>query len=90
MAINAASYYQRDPNVRFAIKHKLFHDHVERGVAILDEGLQYNPGNPLLLQRLAELHGGSMPRKPDPRLAAKYFLEAYENGGPTFANVRRL
>lgn len=83
MATNAAGYYSRDKNERFAIRNKRYHDHVERGIAILQEGLQYLPNHPLLLQRLAELHGGSMPRKPDPRLAAKYYLEAYENGGPT-------
>jgi hypothetical protein len=84
MATNAAGYYHRDKKERFAIRTKLFNDHVERGIAILQEGLQYLPNNPLLLQRLAELHGGSMPRKPDPRLAAEYFLKAYQNGGSTF------
>jgi hypothetical protein len=84
MATNAAGYYLRDKNERFAIRNKRFHEHVERGISILEEGLRYIPGNPLLLQRLAELYGGSMPRKPDPRLAAKYFLEAYAHGGPSF------
>lgn len=81
MAYNAASSYLRDKNLRFAIKHKLYRDHVQRGIAILNEGLQYNPNDPLLLQRLGEIY---QTREPDPRLAAMYFLEAHKNGARDF------
>lgn len=81
MAFNAASYYARNKQMRFAIKHQLYRDHVERGIKILEEGLQYNPHDPVLLMRLGEIYRD---RQPDPRLAAKYFLASYENGASPF------
>jgi hypothetical protein len=84
MSHNAASAYLRDRNLRFAAKHQLFRKHVARGIAILEEGLRYNPNNPRLLQSLGEIYGGGMAKQPDPRLAAKYFMEAYENGSKEF------
>ena len=48
-------------------------------IAILHEGLRYNPGNWILLKDLGEIYGGGQPRSPDPRLAAQYFIEAYQN-----------
>jgi hypothetical protein len=79
MAFNAASYYGNDNSLRYAIKHKLYRDHVQRGIAILEEGLRYNPDQPVLLQRLGEIY---QTREPDSRLAAKYFLEAHKHGAP--------
>jgi tetratricopeptide (TPR) repeat protein len=81
MAFNAASSYLRDKNRRFADRQIKYRDHVQRGISILEEGLRYNPGNPLLLQRLGEIY---RERQPDPRLSAKYFLEAYEHGAASF------
>jgi tetratricopeptide (TPR) repeat protein len=81
MAFNAASYYLRDKNLRFGIKHHLYREHVERGIQILEEGLRFNPGDPVLLSRLGEIYRD---RNPDPRLAAKYFLEAYEHNASSF------
>ncbi|OAI56479.1 hypothetical protein AYO49_04215 [Verrucomicrobiaceae bacterium SCGC AG-212-N21] len=77
MAFNAAGAYQRDTSLRYAIRHKLYRDHVQRGIDILQEGLKFNPEHPLLLQRLGEVY---MLKKSEPQLAAKYFLEAYERG----------
>ncbi len=81
MAFNAASYYQRNTNLRFAIRNELFKKHVDRGIEILEEGLRYNPDDPLLLSRLGEIY---KERKPDPRLAARYLLAAYKNGASGF------
>lgn len=81
MAYNAASNYLKDKDLRFAIKHKLYRDHVQRGIAILEEGLKFNPEDPLLLQRLGEIYQN---RQPDPRLSAKYFLEAHKHGARDF------
>ncbi|MFZ4764582.1 MAG: hypothetical protein ACOYMN_06470, partial [Roseimicrobium sp.] len=81
MAYNAASYYQRAKELRYAIRHKFYRDHVARGEAILREGLQFLPNDPKLLQRLGEVYRD---RKADPRLAAQYFLEAFEHGAPSY------
>jgi tetratricopeptide (TPR) repeat protein len=81
MAVNAASSYRRDKTLRFAIKDKLFRDHVQRGITILEEGLRYLPDDPLLLTRLGEIYRD---RQPDPRLAAKYFREAHKHGASPF------
>lgn len=84
MAYNAAGAYLRNKELRFATRHENFRKHVDRGIAILEEGLRYIPDHPLLLRRLAEIYGGSQARRPDPRLAAQYYLASYENGGPEF------
>jgi tetratricopeptide (TPR) repeat protein len=81
MAFNAASNYLHDNNRRFAERQQRFREQVQRGITILEEGLRYNPDNPLLLQRLGEIYRD---RQPEPRLAAKYFLEAYEHGAASF------
>lgn len=77
MAYNAASSFRNDPSLRFAIKHKLFRDHVERGIAILNEGLRYLPDHPRLLVKLGDIYRD---RKPDPRLASEVYLKAHANG----------
>jgi hypothetical protein len=77
MAYNASRHYQNDKSLRFAIRHKLYRDHVQRGIAILEEGLKFNPNHPLLLKSLGEIY---LYKLNDPRLTAKYFLEAYKHG----------
>lgn len=81
MAYNAASSYLRDKNLRYAIKHKLYRDHVARGIDILTEGLRYLPDDPKLLMRLGEIYRD---RKPDPRLASQFFLMAHAHGASDF------
>jgi tetratricopeptide (TPR) repeat protein len=80
MAFNAAGAYLRDKKLRYAIKHKLYNDHVQRGITILEEGLKFNPEHPLLLKSLGYIY---MIQKKDSRLAAKYFLEAHAHGAPS-------
>lgn len=81
MAYNAATNYQRNTELRAAIRNKLFRDHVLRGIAILEEGLRYLPDNPRLLSRLGDIYHD---RKPDPRLAAECYLKAYAHGAKNF------
>lgn len=81
MAYNAASSYLRSEELRSAIRNKLFRDHVQRGITILEEGLRYLPDNPRLLMRLGDIYHD---RKPDPRLAAEAYLNAYAHGAKSF------
>ncbi|MEY4483510.1 MAG: hypothetical protein RL693_962 [Verrucomicrobiota bacterium] len=81
MAYNAATNYKRNPELRAAMRDKLFRDHVSRGIAILEEGLNYLPNDPRLLSRLGDIYHD---RQPDPKLAAEYYLKAYAHGAKSF------
>lgn len=81
MAYNAATNYQRNTELRAAIRNKLFRDHVLRGITILREGLRYLPDNPRLLSRLGDIYHD---RERDPRLAAECYLKAYAHGAKNY------
>lgn len=81
MAYNAAANYLHNAELRAAIRNKLFRDHVQHGITILEEGLRYLPDNPRLLMRLGDIYRD---RKPDPRLAAEAYLNAYAHGAKSF------
>lgn len=81
MAYNAASNYQRREDLRAAIKNKLFRDHVQRGLEIVQEGLVYLPDDPRLLVRMGEIYRDRMKES---RPAAEAFLKAYANGAKPF------
>lgn len=81
MAYNAASSFKRDKDLRAAIQNKLFRDHVQRGIDILDEGLQYLPENHRLLETLGYIYKD---RQPNPALAADAFLRAHAAGSLDF------
>lgn len=85
MAYNAASNQLHDESQRYAVRHKRYRDHVQRGIHILEEGLQYLPDEPLLLQRMGEIYQA---RQPDPRLAAEFFLRAHQHGSSDFYERR--
>ncbi|RBP48208.1 hypothetical protein DES53_1011009 [Roseimicrobium gellanilyticum] len=85
MAYNAASYFKRDKSLRAAIQNKLFKDHVQRGLEILNEGLRYLPENRRLLEALGYIYKD---RQPDPERAATAFIEAHKNGSLDF--IERL
>ena len=78
---NAASHYLRDENLRAALRSKLFRDHVERGIEIVQEGLRFLPNNKKLLVRLGDLY---CDRKPEPAKAAEAYLAAYAQGAVRF------
>ena len=84
MAYNAASHFRNQKDLRYAIKHKLFRDHVQRGIDILEEGLRFLPDNPKLLMRLGDIF---VHREPDPRRSSECYLKAFQNGAP--ANYER-
>lgn len=86
-AYNAASAYQRDDKLRAALRSKLYRDHVERGVEILQEGLRYLPNNPKLLVKLGTIYAERLPQR-QPRKAAEMFLRAYKNGANNFYERR--
>ena len=85
MAYNAASSFRNQTDLRFAIKHRLFRDHVQRGIDILREGLRYLPDNPRLLVRLGDIY---VHRQPDPRQSSECYLRAHQKGAP--ANYERF
>lgn len=81
MAYNAATSTQQREDLRAAIRNKDFRDYVLRGLQIVQEGLVYNPNNPKLLVREAEIYRD---RLKDPRPAAEAFLLAAKNGAKPF------
>ena len=85
MAYNAASSFKRNKELRAAIQNKLFRDHVQRGIEILNEGLRYLPDNHRLLEALGYIYRD---RQPNPELSSAAFLKAHENGSVDF--IERL
>ena len=84
-AYNAASSYLRNDKLRAALRSKLYRDHVERGVEILQEGLGFLPDHPKLLAKLGTIYAD---RQQQPRKAAEAFLSAYEHGANGFFERR--
>lgn len=81
MAYNAATSTQQREDIRAAIRNKQFRDYALRGLTIVQEGLLYNPDDPKLLVREAEIYRD---RLKDPRPAANAFLLATKNGAKPF------
>ncbi len=81
MAFNAASYYLYNEELKPALRGQLFHDYVKRGVEILEEGLKFQPDNPRLWQKLAEIHWG---RSKDFKAAGDAYWNAFQHGGLNF------
>jgi hypothetical protein len=81
MAYNAATNTQQREDLRAAIRNKEFREYVLRGLKITEEGLVYNPDNPKLLIRKAEIYRD---RLKDPRPAAEAFLLAAKKGAKPF------
>ncbi len=84
-AYNAASSYMRDDRLRAALRSKLYRDHVQRGVEILQEGLRFLPDHPKLLVKLGTIYAD---RQQQPRKAAEAFLNAYKHGANGFYERR--
>ncbi|SKA80142.1 hypothetical protein SAMN02745166_00589 [Prosthecobacter debontii] len=72
MAYNAASSYLNNQKLNSAVRGKLFHDHIQRGVDILQQGLRFNPNSARLWNTLAETYER---RVHDPKKAAECYLE---------------
>lgn len=81
MAYNAASYYRYNQALKPALRERFFQDHVLRGVAILQEGLQVLPQNSRLWQKLAETHWH---KTLDFKAAGDAYLQSARNGGLNF------
>ncbi len=81
MAYNAASHYLYSNRVEPIMRGKLYHEYLDRGVAILENGLRYNPDDPRLLTRLGDIYAR---RKLEPARAG----ECYEKAAHAGAGVR--
>ncbi len=81
MAYNAASSYQYNKNLRATIRSQLFREHVQRGIDILDKGLEFLPHNARLLTRLGDIYRD---RLPNPRKAADAYLDAHAHGAKDY------
>ncbi len=83
MAYNAAGFYlyNRDKNLdrNAEIRGQLYHEHVQRGINILLEGLKFSPENPRLWERLADIY---FRRSYDMAKAGDAYLEARRHGAP--------
>lgn len=81
MAYNAASHYLYDQELKPALRGQLYHDHVKRGIAILEEGLKFLPDNPRLWQKLAEIQWH---RSKDFKQAGDAYWNSFQHGGLNF------
>jgi len=81
MAYNAASSYLRDEKMRAALRNKLFRDHIQRGIDVVNEGLRYLPDDPTLLIRLGGIYRD---RQVNPALAAECYIKAFAHGATPF------
>ena len=77
LAYNAASSYRYDESRRLAVRETLFREWVDRGVAMLEDGLVYLPDSWRLHADLAEIHRA---RREDSRAAVRHYRLALENG----------
>ena len=78
MAYNAASYYLYSKDLKPALRGQFYHDHVMRGVAILEEGLRFLPDHPRLWAKLAEIH---LRRTYDFKQAGDAYWNSFQHGG---------
>lgn len=72
MAYNAASSYLNNPQLNAAVRGKFYHDHIQRGVDILNQGLRVLPDSARLWNTLAEVYER---RVIDPQKAADCYME---------------
>ena len=83
MAYNAAGFYlyNRDGSEarNHEIRGQLYHEHVQRGAAILREGLKFSPDDPHLWERLADIY---FRRSYEMAKAGDAYLEARKRGAP--------
>lgn len=78
MAYNAASYYLYNLDLKPGLRGQLYHDHVKRGIAILEEGLKFLPNHPRLWEKLAEIHRFKTYQFKD---AGDAYWNSFQNGG---------
>lgn len=74
MAYNAASSYQHDMDLRPDLRTQRYREYVNRGIEILQKGLEALPEDARLWTRLAEIYER---RANDPRKAAECYMEGY-------------
>lgn len=74
MAYNAASSYLYNEKIEPMVRGKLYEQHVQRGIDILNEGLRYLPDDARLWNALAETYER---RVHDPKKAAECYLQVH-------------
>jgi len=80
MAYNAASNYLHSDRVDPIMRGRLYHEHIDRGIQILEEGLRYNPDDVRLLARLGDIYAK---RKLEPERAGAIYERVVALGGPS-------
>jgi len=74
MAYNAASSYLYNEELNHMVRGKLFEQHIQRGIDILNEGLVYLPNDARLWSALAEIYER---RVHNPQKAAECYLQVH-------------
>lgn len=74
MAYNAASSYLYNEEIEPMVRGKLYEQHVQRGIDILNEGLRFLPDDARLWNALAEIYER---RVHDPKKAAECYLQVH-------------
>ena len=81
MAYNAASYYLYNQELKPGLRGQLYHDYVQHGTEILNEGLKFLPDNARLWQKLGDLHWN---RSKDFKASGDAYLNSFKHGGLNF------
>lgn len=81
MAYDAAAYYLKSEEIEPAVRGRLFQEHVDRGIAFLEEGLTYLPDSARLWARLGDVYKY---RVKSPKKAAEAYWKAFECGRQPF------
>lgn len=78
MAYNAASSYLYNEKIEPMVRGKLYEEHVQRGIDILNEGLRFLPDDARLWNALAEIYSN---RVHDPKKAAGCYMQVHRISG---------
>ena len=81
MAYNASGHYLYDETRPNEERGTLYHQHVKRGIEILQEGLQFCPDSSRLWERLADIY---FRKSYEFKKAGDAYWKAYELGGLSF------
>ena len=75
MAFDAAAYYERDETRPTLYRRRLYREHVERGIEILKQGLEFLPESGRLEENLAQFYAWRV-QPPDHRQSGEHYLRA--------------
>jgi len=89
LAYNAAADYQERDDLPALRRRQLWRDSIDRGIAILENGIRNNPDDWLLARQLADIYASPFKLRDYPK-AERWYAYAIERGAPSFIRRFRL